>query len=227
MLIWASKDGKYNYAKASFGKDKCVTIKLVRDRQLDASREAFPMQAIDIVPPPEKVKLPYLSEAMRKENERRKSMEDSIRNAYAATFMNKETATEFVKSLSSDAIALHPDSVVPLLIKARGNHGIVASFIKRHADARAIQLLKTLSDKDLRDITNDVLEDSYNAKAAILNPRVELEMLTPYKQFFLKAIPQSQAEQFRTSPDKLVNWCKQNIKVVADAEAGTNAMIGR
>jgi len=226
MLVWASKEGKYNYAKASFGKDKLVTIKLVRDQKFDTSREAFPIEAIDIVPPPEKVKLPYVSDAMRKENEHRKSAEDSIRNAYTGTFMNKEAATAFVKSLSSDkdAIALNPDSVVPLLTKARGNHRIIANFIKRHTDERAIQLLKTLSDKDLRDITDDILEDSYNTKAGILNPRVELEMLTPYKQFFLKAIPQDQAEQFRTSPDKLVNWCKQNIKVVTDAEAGTNAM---
>lgn len=219
MIVWASKDGKYNFAKVSYGKDKLVTIRLTRDMALDKSRVFFPTDSLNIVPPPEKVKMPFVSNEMRESNDKRKSREDSIRIAYMSTFMNKESAMAYAKSLN-----LNPDDVVPLLVKSCGNHETIAAFLKRHNDARAINLLKCLSDKDLRDVEVDVLEDSYNAKISQLNPRVELEMLTPYKQFFISKILKKEANQFRGSPDLLVRWCKRNIKICDIDEAGADAM---
>lgn len=219
MIVWASKNGRYNFVKASFGKDKLLTLRLTRDGKLDASRVCFPMDSLNIVPPPEKVKLPAVTDAMRKENDRRKSAEDSIRNAYMATFMSKDAARQLATSLS-----LNPDIVAPLLVKSRGNHDVIEGFLRRHADNRAIALLQCISDKDLRDISLEVLEDSYTAQQAILNPRVELEMLVPYKHFFLQQIPAAQADAFKVSPAQLVKWCKDNIRMVADADAGSNAM---
>ncbi len=226
MLVWASKNGKYNFAKASFGKDKLITIKLTRNSRLDMSKEAFPIQAIDIVPPPEKVKLPEVSEAMRKENERRKSAEDSIRGAYMSTFMNTAIAAQFVHSLKSgNGAAIDSASAVNMLVKSRGNHEVIAAFLKKNnIDARAIELLQQLSDKDLRDVQMNILDDSYEATRSILNPRVELEMLTPFKKFILENVGESLARQYKASPDLLVKWIKANIKVVDNATAGTNAM---
>ena len=48
LLVWASKDGAYGYAKCSFGKDKEVTVTLGQVPEKDA---------FDIVPPPENVRL--------------------------------------------------------------------------------------------------------------------------------------------------------------------------
>jgi hypothetical protein len=228
MLVWASKNGMYNFAKASFGKDKQITIKLTRSNKLDMSKASFDAQQLDIVPPPENVRLPEVSDVMHKENERRKSEEDSIRAAYMATFMNNATATQFVRSLESKTIAMDSTkaaAVVKMLVKSRGNHDVIATFIKNHQDeARAIDLLSQLSDKDLRDVSMDVLEDSYGARGAILNPRVESEMLTPYKHYFVKNINAALAKQYKASPALLVKWIKQNIKIVDNATAGTNAM---
>lgn len=44
-------------------------------------------------------------------------------------------------------------------------------------------LLKDISVKDLRDITMDVLDDSYRVVNSWLDPRVANEMLRPYKLF--------------------------------------------
>ena len=62
---------------------------------------------------------------------------------------------------------------------------------------QALELLKTISEKDLRDTPATVLLDhlqntpvSKNPLSTkyILNPRIAYEMLTPYKLFFQKAI---------------------------------------
>jgi hypothetical protein len=219
MMVWASKDGKYNFAKASFGKDKQVLLRLSRDEKLDASRESFPADSLDVVPPAEKVTLPQVSMDMRKSNDRRKTAEDSIRTIYTNTFVSKEKAADFARSLS-----LPVDSVVPLLVKSRGNHAVIEAFLKAHPDNRAISLLKCISDKDLRDVSLGVLEDSYDCKLSQLNPRVELEMLVPYKHFFLHAIPSTQADAYRQNPAQLVKWCREHIRIESDSEAGTNAI---
>ena len=81
MLVWASKNGKYGFARASFGKDKLVTITLSYD---DTSSLAG--QDMNIVPPSESANLPEVTPGQRTENNRRLAIEDSIRNAYIATF---------------------------------------------------------------------------------------------------------------------------------------------
>lgn len=209
MMVWASKDGKYGYGKVSFGEDKEVVLRLTRNKTSDWTCRSFPIDSINIVPPPEQVVLPEVSESMRKHNEQRKSAEGSIRNAYMSTFLNKQTATAFANS-----IGLQPDSVAPLLVASRGNQEVITTFLKEHAKedvARAIALLKEISDKDLRDITLDVLDDSYTARGSQLNPRVESEMLWPYKHFFLRAIAPQVAAAYRKSPALLVKWCKDNL----------------
>jgi hypothetical protein len=222
MVVWASKDGWYGFTKVSFGKDKNVTITLARTASTDHAQVAFDAQPMDIVPPPEHVVLPAVSDAMHKQNEMRKTREDSLRNVYMSTFLSKAKATDIARSL-----ALEPDSVVPLLVGSRGNHDVITAFLREHAKenaSRAIALLKCISEKDLRDISLDVLDDSYNASSAILNPRVESEMLFPFKAFFLKAIPKNLADQFRKDPATLVKWCKDNLRIDASQRFDGYAM---
>ena len=83
MLIWASKDGAYGYARASFGKEK--EVKVVLD-------SPFGSEAFTIVPPPENVILPEVPEEQRAANDKRFAYEDSLRHAYEATFPAGEPA---------------------------------------------------------------------------------------------------------------------------------------
>ena len=81
-------------------------------------------------------------------------------------------------------------------------------------------ILATLSDKDLRDITTEILEDSYNATTDQLSPRVEDELITiPFKQYFEKAFSKKAADAFRADPMKLVEWIKKNIRLNPDKKA--------
>ena len=210
LIVWASHEGKYGFTKASFGKDKHITITLSRSASTDQAQQVFPAENFDIVPPPEKVNLPDVPEDMQKRNKERFAYEDSIRNAYVATFITEETAKKY------------PPEAAPYLIKARGNWRTILAFLEKYNNQkeRAYGLLSTLSDKDLRDMQMDILDDNMNAKSDQLCPRVENEMIIlPFKQFFETAFDKKTADRFRKNPSELVNWVKKNIRLNPDQKA--------
>ena len=290
MMVWASKDGKYGFVKASFGKANLpgeegekarkMTIRLDRkvsasdmNRSLDFSSVSF-RDSFDIVPPPEKANIPEVSAEARAKNLERFAYEDSIRHAYLATFYNKETALEALqknglleeKYLTRNGVPTwmvkgekvdyqnaqkfsdKAQKLVDFLVGSWGNHEVILKFLMLHQDnlSRAIDLLSTLSAKDLRDMQMDILEDHFNAHSNQLSPRVEDEMIIrPFKQFFeeqfekmktsvaddrdvssksVKAnnaakAKQSLAQVFRQDPARLVEWVKENIRLNPDKKA--------
>ena len=215
LVVWASKDGKYTYQKVSFGKDKETILTLPEGAptsSVGALETSAPPKCtyLDIVPPKEDPKLPYVSDEMHKENQRRFALEDSIRKAYTATFPTMEEAKRI------------NERGAEYIFKSRGNKQTIVDFIKRHSDNedRVMGILATLSDKDLRDITTEILEDSYNATTDQLSPRVEDELITiPFKQYFEKAFSKKAADAFRADPMKLVEWIKKNIRLNPDKKA--------
>ena len=235
LVVWASKDGKYAYQKVSFGKEKEATLTLPGGALVGGyGIPAIPTQPtgsvgapagsvgaletsappkctyLDLVPPKEDPQLPYVSDEMHRENQRRFALEDSIRKAYTATFPTMEEA----KRISERG--------AEYIFKSRGNKQTIVDFINRHSDNedRVMGILATLSDKDLRDITTEILEDSYNATTDQLSPRVEDELITiPFKQYFEKAFSKKTADAFRADPMKLVEWIKKNIRLNPDKKA--------
>ena len=215
LVVWASKDGKYTYQKVSFGKDKETILTLPEGAptsSVGALETSAPHKCtyLDIVPPKEDPQLPYVSDEMHKENQRRFALEDSIRKAYTATFPTMEEAKRI------------NERGAEYIFKSRGNKQTIVDFIKRHSDNedRVMGILATLSDKDLRDITTEILEDSYNATTDQLSPRVEDELITiPFKQYFEKAFSKKAADAFRADPMKLVEWIKKNIRLNPDKKA--------
>lgn len=206
LVVWASKDGKYAYQKVSFGKEKEATLVIGEGNQNTDGKHTH----LDLVPPKEDPQLPYVSDEMHKENLRRFALEDSIRKAYTATFPTMEEA-KHINERGAEYI-----------FKSRGNKKTIVDFINRHSDNedRVMGILATLSDKDLRDITTEILEDSYNATTDQLSPRVEDELITiPFKQYFEKAFNKKTADAFRTDPMKLVEWIKKNIRLNPDKKA--------
>ena len=215
LVVWASKDGKYTYQKVSFGKDKETILTLPEGAptsSVGALETSAPPKCtyLDIVPPKEDPQLPYVSDEMHKENQRRFALEDSIRKAYTATFPTMEEAKRI------------NERGAEYIFKSRGNKQTIVDFIKRHSDNedRVMGILATLSDKDLRDITTEILEDIYNATTDQLSPRVEDELITiPFKQYFEKAFSKKAADAFRADPMKLVEWIKKNIRLNPDKKA--------
>ena len=222
MLVWASKEGKFGFGKISFGKDQEITLTLNKS-QLDQVIEEF-----DIVPPPEKANLPAVTDEQRAENTRRMAQEDSIRNAYVATFIDEAKAKAFAEKENIDA-----QIAAKLLIGSRGNYQTIEDFLSQASDKNAaIDLLQRISAKDLRDVSGDVLTDHFTNSIKcdgvdeetfsqyVRNPRVANEMITPYKAFFQKAISEADANAYREDPTKLVEWVKNNIQIDANCNLG-------
>ena len=201
LLVWASKDGEYGYAKCSFGKDKEVMVVLGSVPQRDA---------LDIVPPPENVRMPAVSPEQRAENDRRFAREDSLRHAYEATFPTQEEALSFVREQGYGRQMTLP------IVHSRGNWRTVEAFLSQAEDhQRAESLLSSLSRKDLHDITLENLLDSYNNREAVLGPRVENEFLTPYKA----RLGEKEGLGGLTDPQEVVSWVRGNITLKDDPKA--------
>ena len=227
MLVWASKDGKFGYGKISFGKDQEITLTLNKTK-LDQVIEEF-----DIVPPPEKANLPAVTDEQRAENTRRMAQEDSIRNAYVATMLDEERALQAIEPFNLTGAC--KERTKEILVGSRGNHQTLVDFLQfaneRGEAERAAALLNVLSKKDWRDVSLSVLKDHLvNSPrpegmnliewAALANPRISNEMLTPYKAFFQKVISETDANAYREDPTKLVEWVKNNIRIDANCNLG-------
>lgn len=195
MMAWASKNGRFGYSKVSFGKDTEVTITI-------SDQHTFDPQSMMIVPPPETANIPDVTPEQRAENDRRFAREDSIRKAYMATFVQPD-GTEKGRLLALSA----------------GNHRVIAKFLEDHPDERALALLKSLSNKDLIDVTREILDDSYNAPEAILCPRVENEFLSAYKSFFARSFGTGLQKEELLRPANLIKWVNDSITMLRDPKA--------
>lgn len=134
-------------------------------------------------------------------NAHRLMHEDSLRTTYQQqTFWGETKARDYLARLDTDTAAWQ------LLTKARANVGTIATFLhKAKNKAKAIELLRTLTDKDLRDVTSDVLWDSYSCNIG-RGPRVSTEPLRPYMQYLAKRLPKMDATEWFV-------WVKQNITI--------------
>ena len=211
MMVYASKDGRFGFRKISCGRDGEVTISLEYAEGAD-----IPHIEMEVVPPVENAVLPEVTDSQRSMNICRMEYEDSIRNAYVATFFDRDRALAFARKYGLD-----PEKTAKVLVASRGNHGELASFL---ADAsgkgmgqRALDLLLSVAEKDLRDTPESVLADHlYNTDAdadvqTVLCPRVSSELISPFRKYLKNAVPATLADSLRRDPAMFVNWCKDHI----------------
>lgn len=219
MVVLASKGDRFGQAKVTFGKDKDVVIRL------DHSQGDAMSEMMDIIPPSENARMPEVTPEQRAENTRRMAEEDSIRNLYVGTFPDETKARGFAAEIKLDA-----DKVSSYLLRSRGNYAEIMQFLReannRKMGERALELLGTISEKDLRDTPCSVLEDHLyqtpaDADAAtVLSPRIAHELLTPYRSYLQKQIPEPLAASFRKDPQQLVEWCRDSLTVRSDLNTG-------
>ena len=183
-----------------------------RNASADVLQQVFPQQQIDVIPPVEQARMPEVSTEMRQENDRRFAYEDSLRMAYMDTFLTSEQALGIAEAAGYQGAELQ--EAAEYLVKSRGNHDVIRQFLA-HGD---LALLRYLSDKDLRDISSEVLEDYFNftPQGAVLNPRVEDEMLVPFKQYLSEQLPADLQTAFKADPARLVQWCQEHIRLVSE-----------
>lgn len=189
MLVWASNNGRYGFQKANFATDSLLTITLSHTTTDTLS------QPINIHTPPPNPYSPIVSPQARNQNEQRLAQGDSVRHAYEATMHQ---------------LPLGATPIDSLLWKSRGNHNTIRTLINQYGE-RAILLLHTLTDKDLRDAPLHVLQDhlqhSTTGDPRILSPRVENEPLTAWRATLSRALPQL------TTAAEIRKWCNDSLQI--------------
>ena len=109
MVVLAVKDHAFGMRKVSFGKEL----------------------SLDIVPPAGDSTLPDVTPEQRAENDIRFNREDSIRNAYIATFPDADAIRTFASETGYDA-----EAVTPYIIASRGNASEIEAFLKDAAERK-------------------------------------------------------------------------------------------
>lgn len=222
MMIYAAKDGRFGFAKVTYGKDEAVPIVLEYEEGSE-----IPHMEMEIVPPVENAQLPDVTDEQRAENTRRMEYEDSLRNAYVATFFTAQTGLEYAGKFEKKYFPDQDQRIADLLVSSRGNHDEITAFL-HEADEKgrlssAYQLLETLAQKDLRDTPKSVLDDHlyFGVEGEcsldhVACPRVDTELLRPYREYFQTNIPQSLADTVVNNTALFVKWCKENLQMHDD-----------
>ena len=218
MLAWTTKDGKFGFAKVHVS-DEADTIDVV----LNKASGYTAMLEMDIVPPAERNTVPEQTAEQIAKNQCRFAQEDSIRNAYIATFITADTVASLAQAWNLDNEALQT-----VMKESRGNYQALRDFLNEtSAEERplALRLLQVIAQKDRRDVPTNVLHDHLNYtpkeliaqqelfEPYILNPRISNELLTPYKQFFQEALDTNLVLTYKKQPALWAEWCRNNIEI--------------
>lgn len=145
---------------------------------------------LDLVPPPSKEYVPELTDTQVRKNKERLQREDSLRNDYMKKTFSKEEG----------------------LREARQNWQVIKEF---QSHKYGWEVIATLRQKDLCDVTTEVLADAADNTPVsdsrfwqqyILAPRISNEMLTPYRQVLGKAFAGMDAAA-------IAQWVRDSISI--------------
>lgn len=199
LLIWATDGDRYAFEKLDVRQDSVLTLTI-------PSTFHFPLSTLhlEMVPPVAGTPKVVATEEETAANARRLAYEDSVRNAYTATFPTKDDLQQMdgIQYLNK----AQKEMLWELVHKSEGNHEAILTFISKHGlheeqFGPVYDYLSTFSDKDLRDITSEVLEVHYTTYdwdwideqdchvtatgvyyKGILPARISNEMVRPYRK---------------------------------------------
>ncbi len=217
LLIWTTDGETYDFRKIDVRKDSVATVKLEKDViKMQYRKDWISCFApedwwFEMIPPVAGEPKVVATEEETAANAKRMAYEDSLRNAYTATFPTKDN----YKQLLKPNINITDEQAWEIIHNSEGNYAEIAKFINNHCDSVKVwyysagldfglvceerfeytphlyDYLCTFSDKDLRDITANVLESHYAitgdeymlyVQKGILPARISNEMVRPYRK---------------------------------------------
>lgn len=228
LLIWVSKDGKYNYQKLSVPQTDTLTITLKSD--IEMISETF-----DMVPPHAVKVSSTVSKEERAKNDKRLAQEDSIRNHFMSTFKDSVWAVALATKLGLSA-----DTVRPFILKSYGNWQEVSAFLEKNSIPYrhyCLAFLSQISDKDFSDtheatLTDQLVSAMQQPKLAgipediyikyVLSPRISIEFLSAWRSFL-----QQNVSTKWSGADKdisvLTNWIREHVQIDNNANLHSRA----
>ncbi|MFO8002343.1 MAG: transglutaminase domain-containing protein [Marinilabilia sp.] len=173
--------------------------------------------------PPSPSQTPDYSDVDRGGHQERLHKEDSIRRAYEDGFIDSTDAWSFAEDIGID-----PKPAWEHLEESRGNWQTVKSFMEYGAEVdrdKTLALLSLVSPKDRRDTPFEVFRDHLDFsddsfcenrqrfEKYVLNPRINDELISAYKEQFQRSFGQDFIQEVRDDPERLVSWTNEHIEV--------------
>lgn len=237
MLVWAAEGGRYGFEKVRAG-EKSEPRRIVLSHK---AGESFEME-LNIVPPPLGSNLVVASPEEEAANNRRLAYEDSLRLAYVAGWPDSAKVREVADVLGYDF-----NKIMPLFRKSEGNYltlyDMLNAFkgediikvgpVSKAEKEIVLDLLGTVSDKDLRDFDLDALVNhmqgitDYLPKIAspalsalseddfhryVMSPRIGDEMITPWRTLAWNYLSADEMSAFQKNPQLLADWLNKHVR---------------
>jgi hypothetical protein len=226
LLVWAHKDDNFDFKKISVNETDTLVLKPYGRLHNENSLN------LDLDVPIIRTPLPGPSQELVQRNTERIKNENLIRQRYMDSWITRSESGKLALRLKTDSAR-----VINNMARSMGNYNEILSFLTVTPDTlleTAISMLGILPDKDLRDTRSHILSDHLiygalvnKAKAKVeneekifleyvLNPRVSNEMLTAWRQYFLKALPSDILSKGSDDPTYIVRYLDENIKISDD-----------
>ena len=221
LLIWATDGNRYAFEKLDVRKDSTLTLTIP-----SILNSQFSILNFEMVPPAAGNPKVVATEEETAANAKRLAYEDSLRNAYTATFPTKDNYKQLLKPNPN----LTNEQAWEIIHKSEGNYAEIVKFLNNHTDSvvswkfpethgidgrlvkKASYLpmlydyLHTYSDKDMRDITAEVLEAHFivgpwsiyqeSHIKGLIPARISNELVCPYREELSRFIGMT-AEEIR------------------------------
>lgn len=237
LHITASKDGAYGEALADTRQGKCCEIFLNNTLPQSDQWEQFTFFA------PEDSDYNHVMVSDKEKSRGRKRLEEMnrLRQEKESRFYDEALAGQAVSGMD----ASERDRGIAIMKKACRNQWEIAEFLAKPTNGTypkrwKLAVLESLREKDYRDITAEILEESCLEAAAwketcpdslfvpyILCPRVENEMLRPFRRFIRGWLERESAvcgrnltEEIRRDPTAAWRLVKERITSDKKAEYG-------
>lgn len=217
LMIWANKGNDYAYKKISVSKVDTIFLTLQPNKNKEFE------ELLEITPPISR-SVASIESGKGEINSKRLLFEDSIRNAYIASFPNEKDIIDLSKRLPN----FDSKDIENVIKRSIGNYKEIENFLLSNSDKQeAIQILKVIFDKDLRDTPAKILQSHLDAflntiqnnKIAnypqdillnnILNPRIQLEIITTWRE----SIPLILKNEVFRTPEDIAIWINNNINI--------------
>ena len=212
ILVWISKNNIFSFQKVSVGKDKNPIIITLKDQ---SKNQDIIFEEIDIIPPPETSVDVKITKEEWMANNARIAHEDSIRTAYISTFPNENQIEGFIKQ--HPQFIPYTKKIQTFIIASRGNWDQIFTYLQSIPTdrlAQGITLLELISEKDLRDTPAKVLldhllhvelSDDPIYLEYVMNPRITIELLTPWRSFFKNHLDNN---KYHNNPQNIIDFVK-------------------
>ncbi len=225
ILVWISRENRYNYRQVSLTDTKELTLKLEKE-----TGEKY-TEKLNLTPPKNQAVFVNDVSEKRKANNKRLHFEDSIRNQYLSTFISKKEMRKLAQHLGLDK-----NKVVLFLTKSEGNYREIVKYLKNNAKHKnVLSLLGTLTDKDLRDTPSRVLQShllntELNTKLpqkvyvkGILSPRISTELISNWRPLLQEKLKSEFGKNI--TGQKLFEWTQKNIQRIEKTENYSRCLI--